>query len=171
VDLDNLVSESETCVGSRVHLVGVSISFEKNIYRLPFTPPLSGSLYRSFRSCQPTSTMAAHGRELTPKKEIKLRSRTRSTNMTRRAIWRYCEAPNTSWRYGTTTSASSMSATSFSDGFKAARTILSCHHLGRGLSSSTKCSDQGHTRSSTKTGGSHQRMEHRTPAPVLSFSK
>jgi hypothetical protein len=27
------------CVGSRVHLVGVSISFEKNFYRLPFTPP------------------------------------------------------------------------------------------------------------------------------------
>jgi hypothetical protein len=23
----------------RVHLVGVSISFEKNFYRLPFTPP------------------------------------------------------------------------------------------------------------------------------------
>jgi hypothetical protein len=34
-----LGSESETCVGSRVHLVGVSISFEKNFYRLPFTPP------------------------------------------------------------------------------------------------------------------------------------
>jgi hypothetical protein len=34
----NLGSESETCVGSRVHLVGVSISFEKNFYRLPFTP-------------------------------------------------------------------------------------------------------------------------------------
>jgi hypothetical protein len=44
----NLGSESETCVGSRVHLVGVSISFEKNFYRLPFTP-LSGSPYRSFR--------------------------------------------------------------------------------------------------------------------------
>jgi hypothetical protein len=29
----------EKCVGSRVHLVGVSISFEKNFYRLPFTPP------------------------------------------------------------------------------------------------------------------------------------
>jgi hypothetical protein len=27
------------CVGSRVHLVGVSISFEKNFYRLPFTTP------------------------------------------------------------------------------------------------------------------------------------
>jgi hypothetical protein len=25
----------------RVHLVGVSISFEKNFYRLPFTPPPS----------------------------------------------------------------------------------------------------------------------------------
>jgi hypothetical protein len=48
VGLTNLGSESETCVGSRVHLVGVSISFEKNFYRLPFTPPLSGSPYRSF---------------------------------------------------------------------------------------------------------------------------
>jgi hypothetical protein len=28
----------------RVHLVGVSISFEKNFYQLPFTPPLSGRL-------------------------------------------------------------------------------------------------------------------------------
>jgi hypothetical protein len=35
-------------VGSRVHLVGVSISFEKNFYRLRFTPPLSSSPYRSF---------------------------------------------------------------------------------------------------------------------------
>jgi hypothetical protein len=39
VGLANLGSESETCVGSRVHLVGGSISFEKNFYRLPFTPP------------------------------------------------------------------------------------------------------------------------------------
>jgi hypothetical protein len=39
VDLADLGSESETCVGSRVRLVGVSISFEKNFYRLPFTPP------------------------------------------------------------------------------------------------------------------------------------
>jgi hypothetical protein len=49
VDLANLGSESETCVGSRVRLVGVFISFEKNFYRLPFTPPLSGSPYRSFK--------------------------------------------------------------------------------------------------------------------------
>jgi hypothetical protein len=35
----NLGSELETCVGSRVHLVGASIFFEKNFYRLPFTPP------------------------------------------------------------------------------------------------------------------------------------
>jgi hypothetical protein len=27
------------CDGSRVHLLGSSISFEKNFYRLPFTPP------------------------------------------------------------------------------------------------------------------------------------
>jgi hypothetical protein len=39
VGLTNLGSESETCVGSRVRLVGVFISFEKNFYRLPFTPP------------------------------------------------------------------------------------------------------------------------------------
>jgi hypothetical protein len=37
--LANLGSELGTCVGSRVRLVGVSISFEKNFYRLPFTPP------------------------------------------------------------------------------------------------------------------------------------
>jgi hypothetical protein len=34
VGLANLGSESETCVGSRVHLVGVFISFEKNFYWL-----------------------------------------------------------------------------------------------------------------------------------------
>jgi hypothetical protein len=39
VGLANLCSESETCVGSRVRLVGVCIFFEKNFYRLPFTPP------------------------------------------------------------------------------------------------------------------------------------
>jgi hypothetical protein len=49
VGLANLGSESETCVGSRVRLVGVLISIEKNFYRLPFTPPLSGSPYRSFK--------------------------------------------------------------------------------------------------------------------------
>jgi hypothetical protein len=37
--LTNLGSELEKCVGSRFHLVGVSISFEKNFCRLPFTPP------------------------------------------------------------------------------------------------------------------------------------
>jgi hypothetical protein len=55
VGLANLGSESESCVGSCVHLVGVSISFEKNFYRLPFTPPLSGSSYRSFM--KPTFTL------------------------------------------------------------------------------------------------------------------
>jgi hypothetical protein len=39
VGLTNVGSESEMCVGSLVHLVGVSISIEKNFYRLPFTPP------------------------------------------------------------------------------------------------------------------------------------
>jgi hypothetical protein len=48
VVLANLRSESETCVGSRVHLVGGSISFEKNFYWLPFTPP-SGSPFWSFK--------------------------------------------------------------------------------------------------------------------------
>jgi hypothetical protein len=43
MDLANLGSESETCVGSRILLVGVFISFEKNFYRLTFTPP---SLFR-----------------------------------------------------------------------------------------------------------------------------
>jgi hypothetical protein len=32
------VVESETCVKNRVHHVGLSISFENNFYRLPFTP-------------------------------------------------------------------------------------------------------------------------------------
>jgi hypothetical protein len=48
MELANLGSESETCVGSHVRLVGAFISFEKNFYRLPFTNPLSGSSYRSF---------------------------------------------------------------------------------------------------------------------------
>jgi hypothetical protein len=59
VGLANLGSESEMCVGSCVHLVGVSISFEKNFYRLPFTPPslvlhisLTGEGNRSDR-CSP----------------------------------------------------------------------------------------------------------------------
>jgi hypothetical protein len=39
VGLTNLSSKSETFVGSRVHLVGASMSFEKNFYQLPFTPP------------------------------------------------------------------------------------------------------------------------------------
>jgi hypothetical protein len=46
VDLANLGSESETCVRSCVRLVGVSITFEKNFYRLSFTPP--PSLVRRF---------------------------------------------------------------------------------------------------------------------------
>jgi hypothetical protein len=37
--LATLGSESETCVGSCVRLVGASLSLEKNFYRLPFTPP------------------------------------------------------------------------------------------------------------------------------------
>jgi hypothetical protein len=41
VGLANLGSESESCLGSRVRFVGVFISFEKNFYRLQFTPPPS----------------------------------------------------------------------------------------------------------------------------------
>jgi hypothetical protein len=48
VGLANLGSKLESCVGSRVRLVGATISFENNFYRLPSTPPLSGSPYRSF---------------------------------------------------------------------------------------------------------------------------
>jgi hypothetical protein len=51
VGLANLGSESETCVGSCVHLVGVSISFWKNFYWLPFTPP--PSLVRCFVPSNP----------------------------------------------------------------------------------------------------------------------
>jgi hypothetical protein len=41
VDLANFGSESETCVGSRVRLVGVSISFKKNfLSALIHSPPL-----------------------------------------------------------------------------------------------------------------------------------
>jgi hypothetical protein len=43
------VVESEKCFGSRVRLVGVPISFEKNFYQLPLTP-LSGLPNRSFRT-------------------------------------------------------------------------------------------------------------------------
>jgi hypothetical protein len=50
VVLANLVIESETCVGSRAHLVGASISFEKKFYRLQFTPP---SLVRRFGPSTP----------------------------------------------------------------------------------------------------------------------
>jgi hypothetical protein len=53
VDLANLGSESETCVGGLIRLVRVPISFEKKFYRLPFTPPLSGSPYRSFNVVEP----------------------------------------------------------------------------------------------------------------------
>jgi hypothetical protein len=56
----NLGSESETCVGSRVHLVGVSISIKMNFYRLPFTP-LSGSPFRSF-TCE-ASGAKEHGHD------------------------------------------------------------------------------------------------------------
>jgi hypothetical protein len=42
------VVESEMWIGSRVRLVGASISFENTFYRLPFTTPFSGSPNRSF---------------------------------------------------------------------------------------------------------------------------
>jgi hypothetical protein len=95
----------------------------------------------------------------TPRKETKLRSRTRSTNSTRRRMWHYCATPSTSRPCDTTTSATCSPASSmleilYSDEFKVARTSTSYRHLGRGHSSSTKFFDLGHTRSSTRTGGS-----------------
>jgi hypothetical protein len=48
--LANLGSKSETCVGSRVHLVGASISFEKNFLSAPIHSPLSGSPYQSLKN-------------------------------------------------------------------------------------------------------------------------
>jgi hypothetical protein len=63
VGLANLGSESETCVGSRVRLVGVFISIGKNFYRLPFTPPLSGSPYRSFISAHECRAASNGGTE------------------------------------------------------------------------------------------------------------
>jgi hypothetical protein len=62
--LTNLGSESETCVGSRVHLVGVTISFEKNFYRLPFTPPLS-----LVHRIGPSGLIAATDRRVVPLRE------------------------------------------------------------------------------------------------------
>jgi hypothetical protein len=64
--LANLGSESETCVGSRVHLVGISISFEKNFYQLPFTPP--PPLVR--RIGPSTSHSKVPNRNLSPRKYI-----------------------------------------------------------------------------------------------------
>jgi hypothetical protein len=51
VGLANLVSESETCVGSRVRLVGVSMSFEKNFYQ-PHSLPSSLVRRISLSLCQ-----------------------------------------------------------------------------------------------------------------------
>jgi hypothetical protein len=71
VGLANLGSVSETCVGSRVRLVGVFISFEKNFYRHPFTTPslvcrigpsassIDGSMAPCFNSTLFGDTMAA----------------------------------------------------------------------------------------------------------------
>jgi hypothetical protein len=57
VGLANLGSESETWVGSRVCLVGVFISFEKNFYRLPFTPPPPSLVRRIGPSQVPLATL------------------------------------------------------------------------------------------------------------------
>jgi hypothetical protein len=57
--LPTLVVESETFVGSRVQLVGASISFENNFYRLPFTPP-PPSLVHRFGPSTTTVTTTSH---------------------------------------------------------------------------------------------------------------
>jgi hypothetical protein len=74
-------------------------------------------------------------------------------------MWRYCIAPSTNKLYDTTTSAtcahaSSTSKTWSSDEFKATRLDTSSHHLWKGRSSSTRCSDPEHTRSDERTGES-----------------
>jgi hypothetical protein len=74
VGLANLVCESKKCVGSRVHLVGVSISFEKNFYRLPFTPP--------FLVCRFGPSL------ITKMKIVELRNLTIGTIFTKMSLWR-----------------------------------------------------------------------------------
>jgi hypothetical protein len=111
------------------------------------------------RSYLQTSTTAAHKCEHTPRKATRPRSRMQSTNSTRRGTWCCCVAPSTSKSCDATTSttctlASSTSGTWSSDEFRAARTGTSYHRLGRGRSSSTKCSDPELTRFSTGTRGS-----------------
>jgi hypothetical protein len=59
-----LLVESETCFGCRVRLVGVSISFEKNLYRLSFTPP-SG---RQFGPSDSTQQKRAHQNQICARK-------------------------------------------------------------------------------------------------------
>jgi hypothetical protein len=71
VGLANLGSESETCVGSRAHLVGVSISFEKNFYRLPFTPPslvrrIGPSVYTLCRVFGPITIATSSDMDMSP---------------------------------------------------------------------------------------------------------
>jgi hypothetical protein len=94
--------------------------------------------------------------------------RTRSTNSTRRVMWHYCGVLSTSRHCGVTTSAtcaraSSMSATSFSDGFKAARTGTSCRHLGRGFHHPSGAPTRDVQDLVRGREGRHQHMEHRKP--------
>jgi hypothetical protein len=85
--------------------------------------------------------------------------RTRSTNLMRRATSHFCVAPSINKLYDDTTSAT-YAHTSFKSGtwsfdeLKAARIDTSFRPHGRGHSSSTGCSDPGHTRSDTRTGES-----------------
>jgi hypothetical protein len=60
VGLANLSSESETCVGSCVRHVGILISFEKNFYRLSFTPLWFGVSFLHLGAAG-TSNAAARG--------------------------------------------------------------------------------------------------------------
>jgi hypothetical protein len=72
------------------------------------------------------------------------------------ALLRCAKYQQTLWRYHERNMrpASSTSGISCFNESKVARTGTSYCHLGRGRSSSTRCSDQGHTRSSTRMGGS-----------------
>jgi hypothetical protein len=106
-----------------------------------------------------TSTMAAHKYEPTPRKATRLRLRIRSTSLMKRKMWRCYIAPSTNKLCDAIMSATCVLASSTLetwsfDESKAARTDTSSRHLGRGHSSSTRCSNQERTRSNKKTGGS-----------------
>jgi hypothetical protein len=85
------VVESEKCFGSCVHLVGVLVSFEKNFYRLSFTP-LSGSPNRSFTHKHANQQMRTTKNNTPNKKGLKKRLRkgfgSKNTNARNAQVYR-----------------------------------------------------------------------------------